>query len=90
VRKLLKTSHFLAFSLGVFVVVACGGRKAPSIIERILDVDTQTLAAEDEKNDLPITVCKEDECYVYLDADVRRIKKYIIAIEERLKACEKK
>lgn len=66
---------------------------APSIVERIIFVDksvTGYLMAPKKEDDLPISVCAEDNlCYVYLDSDLMIIKKYIVQLEVRLRRCQK-
>ncbi len=77
------------FALAVLPFIACGS--APSVREYIIDVQAQMLRASNEKEDEPLTVCEKTfVCYAYKDHDVRKIKKYIVELEEQLKACQKK
>lgn len=74
--------------IGALLIVACGAGSIP-IHEYILDVDKGMLRASKPKDDKPIAFCQSTICYVYEDQDVRKIKKYIIELETRLKNCQK-
>ena len=74
----------------LFAIVSCGS--APSVKEYIL-IPPETggrLLADEPSDDLPLQKCGPLECYVYFENDVEKIKKYIVTLEERLKACETK
>ncbi len=80
--------YIIGMSIGILVMVACGS--APfSVTEYILDVKDQALRASKPKYDKPISFCDEHICYVYENEDIKKIKKYVIEIETRLKSCEK-
>lgn len=84
-----RLKYLLTFSLGALVVVACGGAPA-SVHERILDVDSGMLRGMVIEDDRPLAFCKTTTCYVYEDYDVRRVKKYIVGLEEQLRAMQKR
>lgn len=74
--------------LGVSFIVACGAMPMPH--EYIIDVPGQKLKAYDPKFDKPLDWCKDNICYAYEDLEIRKIKKYIVELENRVKKCEKK
>ena len=73
--------------LAAIIGASCGAMRIPH--EYMIDVDKQMLRAYDPKLDLPLTYCVKEVCYAYPDAEVRRIKKYVSELEQRLKKCEK-
>lgn len=81
----------LAFFLGAFTIAACGSMTRSGLVhEYIIDVDSQTLKGARAEDDKPLSYCKAVFCYAYEDSDIRKIKKYIVDLEEQLKACQKK
>ena len=80
--------YFTGFFTCLFMFMACG--VAPSIVDRIIDVDHNNLRADKPEDDLSLDYCKINICYGYKDEDVRKLKKYIVELEDRLKECEAK
>lgn len=81
--------YLIGALLGMGFVVACGSTPIP-IHEYIIDVDAQMLRGPKPKDDKPLSFCKGTLCYAYEDTDVRSIKKYIVELENQLKACQQK
>lgn len=77
--------QFLLFSFA-----ACASTPKPTIHEYILDPKAQKLVGYQASDDLPMSQCEINTCYVYKDEDLRKIKKYISELESRLESSEKK
>ena len=72
--------------LCLLVCFSCGS--APSVKEYVLDAKAHVLKGYKPADDKPESFCEKNICYVYEDADVRRIKKYIAQLSEKLKSCQ--
>ncbi len=59
----------------------------PSVEEYMLDFDAQVMRGSEEKDDLPLSYCKDHACYVLKDEDLVKIKLYIVELEDEKKAC---
>lgn len=79
--------YLIGMIFGIGFMAACGSGPSP-VSEYMIDVKAQMLRGPKPKDDKPLAFCVATVCYAYTDADVRLIKKYIVELETRLKACE--
>lgn len=88
----LKTKHLLAVTLVMFA--SCGSFSYKWYGMQLPDYTKGKLLAEDEADDLPMSVCKPDQvrkgkCVVMLIDEFEKLKADYEVARERLKQCEK-
>lgn len=89
----LKKGFSIGFLFGLLLLVSCAAFPYRYYGIQVENWEKGKLLGEEEKDDLPLKVCKPDEasqgkCVVMMVDEFHRLRDKYIELEERLKGCE--